>query len=304
MRFSSALTAIVSLTAPLVSAAVIQRQAAPVTVYKFSSGAVWAEGLAARSNGQLIVSFFDKAELWTLDPSTKKATKLASIAGSTCTGAITEISPDVFAGVVGQFSFAGGNKPGSWSVWKADFTGATPQVSILKAIPEAGMLNGITTLGNDTLLVADALKGSVYRLSVSTGAYSVAIQDATMTPPAGGAMGIDGIRYANGFIYYTNVFKNTFHKAAVDMTGKLMGAISTIWSNNSSDDLAIGSDGAAYVAAAGKNQIVKVTADNKVSTVASAQSPTTVVFGRGATDMNTLYIATSSGSILSVPVTM
>jgi len=69
-------------------------------------------------------------------------------------------------------------------------------------------------------------------------------------------MGLDGLRYANGTVWFTNVSKNTLHKVAVDATGAKTATISTIWSNTFSDDLWVGPDGAAYVAtgSAGKIQ--------------------------------------------------
>jgi uncharacterized protein (DUF2141 family) len=182
MRVSTLLTQILSL-ASLVSAAAVHKRQSTTQVYKFSSPTS-AEGIAVRSNGQVLVSFFDKAELWTVDPATKKATKLVSFAGATCSAGITEIAPDVFAVVAGQFSFGGGNKAGSWAIWKVDFTSGTAVASILKAVPESGFFNGLTTLDNSTILIGDASKGAVWRMNVQTGAYSIAIQDALMNPAA------------------------------------------------------------------------------------------------------------------------
>jgi sugar lactone lactonase YvrE len=115
-------------------------------------------------------------------------------------------------------------------------------------------------------------------------------------------MGIDGVRYFNGTLYFTNVSKNTFHKVSVDATGKMTGSIATIWSNTFSDDLWVGPDGTAYVATGSANKIQKVTADGKVSTLASISGATSCTLGRTEADKNTLYIATSSGAISSVKV--
>ncbi|KAF2787149.1 NHL repeat-containing protein [Melanomma pulvis-pyrius CBS 109.77] len=303
MRFSTLLIQALSLTASLASAVAIEKRQSTTQVYKFSSPTS-AEGIAVRSNGQLLVSFFDKAELWTIDPATKKATKLVSFEGATCSAGIAEIAPDVFAVVAGQFSFSGGNKAGSWAIWKVDFTSGTAVASVLKKVPESGFFNGLTTFDNSTILIGDASKGAVWRMDTKTGAYSIAIQDALMNPAAnaGIPMGLDGLRYSNGTVWFTNVSKNSLHKVAVDATGKATGSIATIWSNTFSDDLWVGSDGSAYVATGSAGKIQKVSPDGKVSTVASVSGSTAVVLGRTEADKNTLYIATGNGLIASVKV--
>lgn len=115
-------------------------------------------------------------------------------------------------------------------------------------------------------------------------------------------MGLDGVRYSNGTLYFTNVSKNTFHKVSVDATGKMTGSIATIWSNTFSDDLWVGPDGTAYVATGSANKIQKVTADGKVSTLAAVSGATSVTLGKTEADKNTLYIATGQGLITSVKV--
>lgn len=110
-------------------------------------------------------------------------------------------------------------------------------------------------------------------------------------------MGIDGIRYSNGYIYYTNIFANKFYKMAVDATGKNTGAATQIWSNQMADDMYVSPEGVAYVAAS--KGIQKVTADGKVSQVVTVSSATAVTIGKSDADKNTLYIAGSDGTISS-----
>ena len=285
----------------LASAAVVKRQSAATTVYTFS-GRASLEGIGARTNGQLVVSRMDSADIYNIDPAAKSSTKLTTLTGVTSAAAITEISPDVFAVVGGQYGGAGGAKAGSWGVFKIDVTGATPKVTTIKMIPESVMFNGLTTLNNDTLLIGEG-KGKVYRLSVSTGEYSVAIDDATMAPPSSAPipLGIDGVRYSDGFVYYTNIFKNAFYKVAVDATGKATGTPTAIWTNIQADDMAFGPDGLAYVAASGK--VLRVGKDGKTTTIASV-SGTACAFGRSEKDKNTLYVVSGSGTVYSVPVTI
>lgn len=107
-------------------------------------------------------------------------------------------------------------------------------------------------------------------------------------------MGIDGIRYANGSIYYTNIFASKFYKMPVDAEGKKTGPATQIWGNQMADDMYVTETGVAYVAAT--NGIQKVTTDGKVSTVATLRSATAVTIGP---DKGTLFVAGSDGAISS-----
>lgn len=185
MRFSSVVVQVLSFTASLAAAAVIDKRQAVTQVYKFTGSPVKAEGIAVRSNGQILVSFFDKGEAWLVDPATKKASKVATFTDATCSAAIAQVKPDVFAVVAGQYG-GSGNKAGSWGVWTVDFTtGSTPTTKLLKKVPESGFWNGLTAFNNDTVLVGDASKGAVFRVNINTGDYSIAIQDTTMAPSGG-----------------------------------------------------------------------------------------------------------------------
>lgn len=244
----------------------------------------------------------DAAQLYSIDPVTKTGTKLpVTFTGSTSCSGITELTPDVFAVVTGKYS-GGKNTAGSWAIWKVDFTSGAPVASLVKTFADSTMFNGLTTLNNDTVLIGEG-KGSVIRLTISSGESSTAISDASMAPPSSAPipLGIDGLRYYNGTVYFTNIFKNTFSKVPVDGTGKATGAITTIWSNNLADDFTFAPDGSIYVAGSGK--VLKVAPDGKtISTAFSISSPTSAAFGRTEKDKGTLYVTTSSGSVASVVI--
>ena len=185
MRFATTFASLLSITAVANSSPLARRQAAVSQVYKFTGSPLKAEGIAVRSNGQILVTFFDKGEAWLVDPPTKKATKVATFTDTTCSAAIAEVAPDVFAIVAGRYSNS--NTPGSWGVWKVDFSagGTTPKTTLVKKVPESGMWNGLSAFNNDTVLVGDATKGAVFKVNVNTGEYSVAIEDSTMKPSGG-----------------------------------------------------------------------------------------------------------------------
>lgn len=68
----------------------------------------WAENLAVRSNGQLLVTLLDVPEVYQIDPFGSHHTQLIEqipVAGGLL--GITEIQPDVFAIVAGNRSLPG-----------------------------------------------------------------------------------------------------------------------------------------------------------------------------------------------------
>jgi len=304
MRLSS-LPALLSFIGSLASAALIERQAAATSIYKSTSSSAWIEGMAVRSNGNVLLNRLDVPELWSIDPVTKVGTKLLTFTGAASLAGITEISPDIFAVVTGNFntkSFA--VKAGSWSVYKVDLTGATPTQTLVKSVPESGFFVGLATFNNDTIFIADAGKGSLYKMTISTGDYSVVITDPSMKAPSGALIeeGIHGIKYYNGNVYFSSTFGDTFSKVAIDPVTAKAGAVTSILTSlQGPEDFAIGPDGTSYLAVMTKGQVLKITLDGKSSIAGTVASCTAVAFGRTDKDKGTLYVATSGGALFSIP---
>jgi hypothetical protein len=289
----------------LASAALIERQSAATSIYKPTGSGAWAEGMAVRPNGNILLNRLDVPEIWNIDPVTKTGTKLLSFTGAQSMAGITELAPDVWAVVTGSFNTKTFSvKAGSWSVYKVDLTGVTPTQTLVKSVPESGFFIGLTTFNNDTIFIADAGKGSLYKMTISTGDYSVIITDPSMKAPASAAIqeGIHGIKYYNGDVYFSSTFGDTFSKVKIDPTTLKAGAVTSILTGlQGPEDFAIGADGTSYLALMTKGQVLKITLDGKSSTVGSVTSATCVAFGRTDKDKNTLYVATSSGAVFSIP---
>ncbi|KUJ11464.1 uncharacterized protein LY89DRAFT_722619 [Mollisia scopiformis] len=287
----------------LATAHLIPRQA-PASVYK---GSGWIEFLVVRSNGDLLVNHLDKPEIWSLDSTTKAATKLATFANATSTTGITEYAPDQFAVVTGSFNITNiSYTQGSWGVWKVDLSGATPKTTLVKEVPESNFWIGITPFNNDTVFIADAGKGAIYKMTLSTGNYSMILQDPTMIAPSGSLIteGIHGIVYNNGYVYYSNTFGNGFYKVKIDATtGKTIGApIAVVPSMSNPEGFTFGPDGSAYVCSVGNKNIAKITPSGNMTTITDASGCSSVAFGRTAKDKSTLYISTSTGAVLSTTI--
>ena len=237
-----------------------------------------------RSNGLLLATNMASSTLYLIDPVAKTTKTGIVVTGASGLSGIGEIAPDVFAVI-------GGN-PGK-AVYKVDFSGATPSSSLIATIAGAGNMNGLAVLDADTVLLGDATKGQIWKLTISTGKSEVAIQDASMA----GAFGIDGLKYANGTVWYTNLLKDTFYKIAVDSTGKATGTPTQIWSNSMGDDLCFGPNGHVYVSTnSGKNSVVDYDpVAGKSTTLVTVAGATSCAFGRTDKDRDTIYIGGSGG---------
>ncbi|MCJ1264979.1 hypothetical protein MMC22_004854 [Lobaria immixta] len=125
------------------------------------------ENLAARSNGQLILTATNKANVDSCDPPSNVTSLLHTFPESTSTLGIAETAPDVFIVAVGNYLGLGG-VPGSFSVWSMNFSHNTekPIVKNITAIPEAHSLNGMTAIEGspDTISTTSHLLNFSWRL--------------------------------------------------------------------------------------------------------------------------------------------
>ncbi|CAK7218182.1 hypothetical protein SBRCBS47491_003422 [Sporothrix bragantina] len=294
------------------SGTLASRQAAS-SIYKLP-GSAWIENLVVRPNGQLLLARLDVPELWSYDPLTKSGAKLVDFTDALSLTGITEVSPDVYAVVTGNFSTRGFSvKAGSWAIWTVDLTGAVPKATQVKLVPESGFFIGVAPLDKSSILIADAAKAALYQMNLDTGAYSAVLTDASMKAPAQGSLveGVHGLKYANGTAYFTNTFGGGFYKVPIAFdatTGKASAASATkpaeIAALTMAEDFILAPDGSGsyYVAQPNANAVTKITADGKSSKAATAASCSSVAFGRGANDKNVLYIATTNGAVFSTTI--
>ena len=259
--------------------------ASPVQVAKLAS----LENVAVRSNGQILATNMNSPNLYAVDPVAKTTSTAVAITGAAGLSGIGEVAPDVFVVI--------GGKPEGTAVHKVDFTGGTPKATLIKTLPDAKNMNGLAVFNNDTVLLGDAAKGTIFKLTVSTGDYSVAITDPTMAPSGGIPFGIDGLKYKDGVVWYTNIFKNSFHKVSVDATAKATGPVTTLWTNLMGDDLCFGNNGKIYLTTnSGANEVVEVDpAVGKPNVVAKLSAPTACAAGRTDKDKDVIYVTNGQG---------
>lgn len=293
-------TCIVAARAPSVS-----------TVYQFSSVGTWAESIAVRPNGQVLVTRLDVPEIWSIDPVSQTAYLVHTFTGATSTIGITAIGPDIYAvgsGIVDLSTYAA--TPGSFVIWKVDLRGHRPGVSIIKAIPEGGSLSGLTLFrggGNSTfILIADTVLGKVWRLNPKTGAYSVALSDSTMQPAAGGPpIGINGLRTVGNKLYYTSSTQQVFCRVTLNQDASAAGPFEVVASGSFQDGFDITGDSTAYITTHPQNTVIKVTPSGDSSVYAGNLNSSALA---GSTDAHlgtfrgrqVLFVTTNGG--LGAPV--
>ncbi|KAL7812173.1 quino protein amine dehydrogenase beta chain-like protein [Trichoderma aethiopicum] len=282
----------------------------PRLVYQFANGTT-LENIATRSNGNLLVTLTDRPELYEVNPFVPKTAKLVHrFPGYLGLLGITEVSPDVFTLNAGNFSVTTGPAAGSWAVWQVAFHKNQPKVAKVVDIPEALSLNGMTTLASspNTILAADSTAGVVYSVNTRTGSYEVVLDDETFKPAADAELpiGINGIRYLDHYVYYTNSFKAFFGRVRVNKAGHAVGDFEAVATDIVGDDFAV-TPHAAYIAGNPTNVVTEVnlaTGEGKViagnlnsSLVAGG---TSVAFGRTKKDKHVLYVVTTGGSMSPV----
>ncbi|RLL93413.1 hypothetical protein CFD26_101719 [Aspergillus turcosus] len=275
------------------------------TVFQFNRNGTWLENLAVRPNGKLRATRLDVPELWLIDPANTNTTSAGSLfytfPSATSLLGITEIDPDVYAVVAGNFSIPTvTSTPGSYVIWRLDASSTPPSASILAPIPEAEFLNGIVRFGEDQLLITDSAKGVIWRLDMSTGLYSQALSDPSMLPAAGQpyAVGVNGIDVRGKYVYYTSTTQMLFCRVPVDSMASATGPVEVIASGITPDDFMVRSDGTAYITTNPDNGLVRVDSKGRVGLVAGNQF--TIAVGgstavAGSKDGSVLYVTTSGG---------
>ncbi|KAE8381216.1 hypothetical protein BDV26DRAFT_289706 [Aspergillus bertholletiae] len=259
-------------------------------VYQFPNG-TWLENIAVRSNGNVLVTAYNLAQLWEINPFNRTHSHPTRLIhqfpdAGTITG-ITETDRDVFVTIASN------------SLWKVDLRMAEPVVHPINITIPAGTLNGIATMSKSLLAISDSSLGLIWRVDIERGTYGIMVRDnTTATSTAlGPELGVNGIRVLNEHLYYVNSPQKSFYRVRVDESGDVVGQPETIVRGVLADDFAVTSFGA-YLAGLTDNVITSVSPRGKAHVVAGGRNSTAVMtatsaaVGRTKLDGNTLYITT------------
>ncbi|RYN73050.1 hypothetical protein AA0120_g12652 [Alternaria tenuissima] len=294
----------------------VNSQSSTRTVFQFDNG-TWVENIAARPNGKLLITILNRPELYQIDPFKNTAslvTNLEDEAHALSLVGITEMSPDVFVFIAGNYSLARlESDPKSYSIWQIDFNrgGRRDQISRIAKLPEARFLNGMTTLNrkDGIVLISDSDRGVVWRLNIQTGKYDVVLEDPTMKPVEGMPLilGINGIKIFKSYLYYVNTMKRLFCRVRIDTsTGKASGPYEIIATDLPGDDFIISADGSVFITENSVNSLERIGMNGSRSLIAGGLNSTviagvtSIAFGRSWRDPGIAYAATSGALIAPV----
>ncbi|KAL0941587.1 uncharacterized protein CTRU02_204350 [Colletotrichum truncatum] len=243
-----------------------------VTTVHTVPGTATLENLAVRNNGHILVASVTSSTLYQLSPTNEgDPVGVAEIAGVTGLLGISELEPDLFY-VIGSNLTSTENSNGVWKVDLRNFevsrNGTIIQpakISLVKRIPSARQLNGMTPLAaNDTtnLLISDSSLGTIIRLNVVTGDVKTIHQEREMAPlDTGLNIGVNGIRIRGNSLYFVSLDQGLFARLPISLTdGSAAGPVEILASNITfGDDFALSNDGKrAYVATNGPQEVLGV----------------------------------------------
>ncbi|TGJ81933.1 hypothetical protein E0Z10_g6823 [Xylaria hypoxylon] len=279
-------------------------------VFQFNDTGTWLENIAVRPNGDLLVTMFTPTpSLYTLKrpySPTREFSLLHTFDNATALLGITETDTDTFAIISTQLNDASLPIPGSSAIWEVSFRDHKLNTQKITGLPDLVLPNGITSIpGSSTVLVADCLLGNVTRCNTKTGATEVVLArpETAPLPDEAESLGVNGIHYRDGYLYWSNSALVSIFRIRVDKHGNPApdAVVETVGQIDASfiDDFALDHAGTAWVATNRENTIVALRSNGSSEVVAGSPTKFTVAgctaaaFGRTAKDSKTLYVVTS-----------
>lgn len=159
---------------------------------------------------------------------------------------IVEVEHDVFYVIAEGYDQPSNTvTPGLNAVYRVVMCEQPPRIGLVAKFPDAVLLNGIARLSANSslLLVGDAGAGVVYSLDVGSGETAVVMDDASMKPPKGRLVGLDGMKVQDHNLYFTNAPLGTFVRVPLNGDGTPAGAAEALLTGWVVDDFAFGPDG-------------------------------------------------------------
>ncbi|KAL2047341.1 hypothetical protein N7G274_001362 [Stereocaulon virgatum] len=282
-------------------------------VYEFPNG-TWVENLAVRPCGSILLTIATSPDLYLIDPLSPSPEPVHLHHFDSASGllGITETSPDTFHLIAANFTSTAVT-PGSNHIFTVALeTGSdTSHISLAATLPEALLLNGLTTLNPTTILAADSPKGVVWAINVVTGDSRIVLNDTLMAPtPALPTIGINGLKVDGSTLYFTNSAQALFAKIEINADGTAAGKAVVVARSPrgaSFDDFALYRHKYAFLATGPGNSIYEVAEHGMPQAVVAGNvnsteiaEPTSAQFGRTPVDNHVLYVTTAGR--LSVPI--
>ncbi|PQE31584.1 quino amine dehydrogenase beta chain protein [Rutstroemia sp. NJR-2017a WRK4] len=300
----------------------------PVTLLRSFGPHTWAENIALRSNGQILVTQLYTPILQQVDPANRTApitihtfntTAYAGLLG------ITEVTPDVFYVAVQapyneDFSTTSPN-----AIFKVDLTKfATQNGSIVSPatvthvvdLPESGILNGLVTLDSKHILVANSFLGVISNVDIECGTYTIPLNISSLKSTSGVAtpIGVNGLKFnptKPSYLYFTNLAQSTLSRVRIaPVTALPIGDSELVTNVPTPDDFAVRKDGTIFIMGNAQDTLFMLKPGAKVVEAVAGSNTSTVLagvtagaFGRLRGEQDRLYMSTG-GAPLNVSATV
>ncbi|OJJ07748.1 hypothetical protein ASPVEDRAFT_877871 [Aspergillus versicolor CBS 583.65] len=259
-------------------------------IYQLNNG-TWIENLTQRTNLSCFTRLtrYDSPEVQEvnlLHPHSGPRT-IYTFANATSATGITELSTERYAVLTLNHAV----NTTTVSIWTLQTNALLPiATKVADSIVDSELLNGLAAVSPHIVLATNSFVGGIVRINLQNGiADEISAGDSF---PAG----VNGLKYQEPYLYYTNMFEGVFGRIAVDpSTGAPAGEAEVI----ASGDILVGADdfalaywtNAAFVANYEKNTVVRINIDEKTAEVVVKEipAPTPATFGASGG----LFFATS-----------
>jgi len=279
------------------------------TVIRFNDVPTWVENIAARANGNLLLTLFlPNASLYQVEnPSSRSPTLSLAHHFEEVDGllGITESTPDKFFVLGGKLVDTTTPVNGTFVLFEVSFA-STSAVSVrtVAHFPDAVLPNGVTTIpeARHIAIVADSDAGLIFRVDTRTGRHETIIQGPETARTK--IVGANGVTVRDGYLYWTNsdlisVYRIRIDSGGFPARGAKVELVVAVKGAPLFDDFAFDERGNIWVATNLDNELYvadlcgssKLVLGGPNNTLLAGD--TAAVFGRTRADRGVLYVSTS-----------
>lgn len=195
----------------------------------------WAEGIAIRPSGQLLITRCDGAELYSVDSPLTSADPDAiqpKILHSfpDCNSvlnicALTGTEGEDYAVLTSHAEFAT-QTIADTTIWRLSFprddSNAPPTTSKIAVLPDVGFLFGMISISDNVLAIADTSTPCIQRVHIPTGEVSILYQDLQIMRARTQEewFGVNRVRVVGDYIWFTNTSTGVLSRAPIEWTDR------------------------------------------------------------------------------------
>lgn len=292
----------------LPKAAALQFAPVPSRVIKTYDEGLWFEGIAAADDGTLYLSGnrglnFSRSDYYRAakgEVIARRPGKDEQVIFRTPTGSTAGVIAIAADGTLYMTSH--GDSPAIWRIR------ANGQGERLAQLPRGAWPNGLDVGPDGKLYSADSALGLIWRIDPATGHSERVIVDKRLLARKfiSLAPGANGLHFRGNDLYVTVSDRTTVLKYTLDQRGSFSAPV-VVATGIPGDDFAIGHDGSLFIATHPYNTLVHVAPDGERTIIGKEAQhivgATDAVFGKTASDRDTLYVVTDGGAFTGGPKT-